>query len=160
MKSNKSVFPLVYMVFLILVFVPCRALAQEVPPPPCCDKEPPPGGNSAVGGETQNQVVMADSALLALGISRSQFLDRLAAGLFPGQDITLTYTVTTTVSVPADPSSTDKSPVLVQITYQYRVQRSQMKPEEIDALDQFVITDGATYIQIKFTQTQLVIPPQ
>jgi hypothetical protein len=160
MKSHKSVFPLVYMVFLILVFVPCRVLAQETLPPPCCDKEPPPGDKSAVGVETQNQVVMADSALLAMGISRSQFLDRLAAGLFPGQEITLIYSVTTTISVPADPSSTDKSPVLVQITYQYRIPRSQMKPEEIDALGQFVITDGVTYIQIKFTQTQPVIPPQ
>jgi hypothetical protein len=160
MKSPKSVFPLVYMVFLTLVFVPCRTLAQETCPPPCCDKEPPPGGKSAVGGEAQNQVVMADSALLAMGISRSQFLDRLAAGLFPGQEITLIYTVTTTVSVPADPSSTDKSPVLVQITYQYRIPRSQIKPEEIDALGQFVITDGVTYFQIKFTQTQAALPPQ
>jgi hypothetical protein len=160
MKSPKSVFLSVYMVFLILVFVPCRVLAQDVPPPTCCEKEPLLGDKSAAGGEAQNQVVMADSVLLATGISRSQFLDRLVAGLFPDQEVTLIYSVTTTVSVPANTTSADKTPELVQITYQYRMPRSRMKSEEIDALDQFVITDGVTSIQIKFTQTQPVILPQ
>ncbi len=103
---------------------------------------------------------MPDSVLLAMGLTRSQFLDRLTAGLFPDNAVSLIFSVTTTINVQADASAPDKSPELVTVTYQYRIPRSQMKAEEIEVLDQFVVTDGVTYIQIKFTPAQSPAPLQ
>ena len=97
---------------------------------------------------------MPNSVLLAMGLTRSQFLDRLAAGLFPDKPVSLIFSVTTTISVPADASTTDTSPVLVTVSTQYRISRARMKAEEIDALDQLVVTDGVTSIQFKFTPAQ------
>lgn len=153
MNHPKSILFLVLIMFLISVFVPCYALGQEICPPKCCDSPQPPGPNPP-GTGIQGQVTMPDSVLLAMGISRSQFLDRLAAGLFPDQQITLIFSITATMNVPAS----DQSPQLGTITYQYMIPRSEMTPEQIDALDQFVITDGVTYIQITFTQTQPPTP--
>ncbi len=154
MKNPKLGLFLILMASSIMILIPCQAKAQTINPPPCCDKEPPPGPNAAVGVETQGQVTMPDGVLLGMGLSRSQFLDRLTAGLFPDNEISLIFSVTTTISVPADASATNQSPALVTVTYQYRIPRSQMNAEVIDALDQFVVTDGVTYIQIKFTPSQ------
>lgn len=104
-----------------------------------------------VGGGVSSQVAMSDSVLQTMGISRCQFLDNLVSALFPGKDVTLIYSVTTTVSVPNTTSSDTTTPTLVTVTYQYRMLRSQMQPEAINALDQFVITDGVISIGIKFT---------
>jgi hypothetical protein len=157
MNHAKSILFLVLIMFLMSVFVPCYALGQDLPPPKCCDDAPPPPGpDSVVGSGTQGQVTMPDSVLLAMGISRSQFLDRLAATLFPDQQITLIFSITATINT----SASEQSPQLVTITYQYMIPRSQMTPEQIDALDQVVITDGVTYIQITFTQTQSPTPLQ
>ncbi len=153
MKNPRAGLFLVLVASSIMILIPCQAMAQDTNPPPCCDKEPPPG-DSAVATETQGQITMPDSVLLAMGLTRSQFLDRLAAGLFPDNPISLIFSVTTTISVPADASATELSPVLVTVNTQYRISRSQMKSEEIDALDQFVVTDGVTGIQIKFTRAQ------
>jgi hypothetical protein len=154
MKNPRTGLFLIIMASSIMILIPCQAMAQDTNPPPCCDKVPPPGPNSAVGAGTQGQVTMPDSVLLAMGLTRSQFLDRLTAGLFSDKEISLIFSVTTTISVPADASATNPSPELVTVTYQYRIPRSQMKAEVIDGLDQFVITDGVTYIQINFTPSQ------
>ena len=150
MKNPRAGLFLVLVASSIMILIPCQATAQETNPPPCCDKEPPPG-DTAVVTETQGQITMPDSVLLAMGLTRSQFLDRLAAGLFPDKPVSLIFSVTTTIGVSADASATELSPVLVTVNSQYRISRSQMKAEEIDALDQFVVTDGVTSIQIKFT---------
>ena len=103
---------------------------------------------------------MPDSVLLVMGISRSQFVDRLAATLYPEKQISLVYSITSTITVPPDPSAPVNSPVSVQVTYQYKTLRSQMKAAEIDALDELAITDGVTSIRIKFTQDPIIPPLQ
>jgi hypothetical protein len=159
MKNPRVGLFLLLVAVSIAILIPCQAMAQDTNPPPCCDKEPPPG-DSAVGAETQGQVTMPDSVLLAMGLTRSQFLDRLAAALFPDKPISLIFSVTTTITVSTDASATDTSPVMVTVSYQYRISRSQMKAEEIDVLNQFVVTDGVTSIQIKFTPDQSSVPLQ
>jgi hypothetical protein len=148
MKISRVCLFLVFIASSIMILIPCQALAQDTNPPPCCDQEFLPG--SAAPG----QVTMPDSVLLAMGLTRSQFLDRLTAGLFPDQPIDMIFSVTITISVPADASATNQSPESVTVTSQYRIPRSQMEAIVIDALDQVVVTDGVTYIQIKFTSSQ------
>ena len=154
MKNPRAGLFLILMVSSIRILIPCQAIAQDTNPPPCCDKQPPPGTESAVGAELQGQVTMSDSMLLVMGLTRSQFLDRLSAGLFPDKAISLIFSVTTTISMPADASAKNQTPELVTVTYQYRLSRSQMKAAQIDALDQFVITDGITYIRMTFSLSQ------
>jgi hypothetical protein len=155
-----DLFLLLVVSLTFVVLVPCHAMAQETNPPPCCDKASPPNPNTAIGGGTQSQVIVPDSMLLTMGIRRSDFLDRLVAGLFPDEQIWLIYSVTTSVSVLSDASVTGKSPELVTVTYQYRVPKSQMQSEEIDALDRFIITNGVTCIEINFVRAQFTTPLQ
>ncbi len=158
MKVSRPELFIVSMAFLAVIFIPCQMLAQGTNPLPCCDKVPPPDPNSVASAGSSSQFTIADSMLSAMGISRSLFLDRLVAGLFLDQKISLIISVTSVVSGTTSSSTSASTAEVVTVTYQYLIPLSDMQPEQIDTLNQFVITNGVTSIQIKFTQTQSTLP--
>jgi hypothetical protein len=87
---------------------------------------------------------MADAALAQVGLTRSQFLSRVAGALFldPSATIGIVIPIATQVTL-ADGT------VTIQIGY-YQFELSKVAPEIIDALDLMYLNDGKTYIGIHF----------
>jgi len=163
---------LVAAVFVATVTLPFHAFSQEYPPPP-----PPPGEEEAVAGEgllpavhpvlvhtsvdTGAQFNISDDVIHAMGMSRSQFVDQLAAGIFPGSEVDL---LIPTVSL-REPSRFDydrgfrgleeeqdsrERLVAIQVKRFYQIPRFRVRSEEIDVLDQIFITDGEVYVELNF----------
>jgi len=145
------------------------AIAQGsggTPLPPCC--EPNGGGAPAMltdrdakpAQNDQHRITISDSIVRLMGISRTEFIDRLSASLFPGRRIELVLSSTSLVDPGAllirkgrggfEPMDSDRSVVAVQLKRFYQVPRSLARSEEIDAQDQIFITDGESYIEVRF----------
>jgi hypothetical protein len=148
---------------MLLAFIvfPCGLFAQggEIKPPICCPEElpppppPPPGGDSLLPGEQTDgilQVTISDAELQLLGLTRSQFLDRLAATAFDldgGQSYSLIIPMFTLIMT-ADGSTA------VQVTY-FTIEAGKVAPEVLDTLSLVFITDGKSTIAILFTQNSV-----
>jgi hypothetical protein len=135
------------------------AFSQDGDPPPCCDKAPVIGGTVDQDGivPIQSVVLMPDAALSSAGLTRTQFIDMIAAGLMPGKQVTLIFSVTDTIKSPeltATLLAAGVPPEQVQVVRQYRVPRSQMKADDIDGIDQVIVTDGVTEIKVSFSAVQ------
>src|SRR5262245_63702009 len=75
---------------LTLLSIPCLALAQGggLPPPGCC--------NLVYSRDAQtrdltshSQFEISDGAIQRMGLTRSQFIDRLSDAMFPGKQVAL-----------------------------------------------------------------------
>jgi len=148
--------------WMVLGLFSGTALAQGgTEPPPCCPKEdppppsPPPDDSGFVittdplTGTTQ--VTVSDAALLSLGLTRSEVLGRIAAGLFPGQDPSVVIPVLSLSAAtdPADGSSlatADGTLLIVQVPL------SGLDPLALDSVDLLFLTDGTAGIQIVFVR--------
>lgn len=139
---------------LISLIIPCYVLAQDIKPPTCCNKEDPippqaPASSSlsvstASAEMEMPQVTVSDAILLQLGLTRSQFLDRLAATMCPtadgGYDFVIPiYTMTATA---------DGAPIM-QVTF-FQVAKTEVAPDVIDTLDLVFITNGETCVAVVF----------
>lgn len=144
---------------LIIVLVavslfPCYVFAQgDGRPPTCCNEDPPPpppppGGDAVAPGtgtlDMMPQTSISDASLRAMGITRSQFLDRLAAALFTDPSLT----VDLVIPIISQTSSPDGS-TIVQVSY-YQIHKNLVAPAIIYTLDLLFITDGQIYMEVIF----------
>lgn len=141
---------LLCVVSFVLVIFPCYVLGQDGAPPHCCNV-PTVAGSTGV----QSRIVMADSTLATMGMSRAQFVDRMIAVLMPGRQVSVVYSTTLSLNpaAAAAVSADGASPEAVTVTQQYRVSRDMMRLEDIEALDQLSVTDGVVSIAISFRRS-------
>ena len=150
---------------LAIVLLPCYAAAQGSDPPKCCFDASKPHSVSSPA-DTANQIVISDDSLLAMGMSRSNFVDRLAGSLFFGRNVGLIVSLTRSVD-------SSQSPILkgagdfsaegvaaagdllaVQEKRLYQIPRARLQAADIDALDHFYITDGQISIEVMFKRVE------
>jgi len=133
---------------VVIAFFPYNLVAQDSNPPHCCNV-PTVAGSTGV----QSRIVMADSTLATMGMSRAQFVDRMIAVLMPGRQVSVVYSTTLSLNAAAAVSADGASPEAVTVTQQYRVSRDMMRLEDIEALDQLSLTDGVVSIAISFRRS-------
>jgi hypothetical protein len=134
------------------------------PPPPCCTKEGSiaPGTPSAspITGTEESGILVSvtDDTLGLLGLTRSEFVDRLMAGLFPGRSVDVLITSTDLVNPElagdtrgrlADPDGS----VTVEIRRTYRIPRFRVAQAIFDTTDHFVLTDGTVLVTVQFRRS-------
>jgi hypothetical protein len=161
---------LVSAVVLAIVLLPYCASAQSIDPPTCCwdDGKGPhsvaPGGSQAVGGFS-NRIAISDESLRAMGMGRSDFVDRLAGTLFFGKNVDLIVTIdqpvpsrTRILRDYADKAGQSMAVEGILLSIQekrvYQIPRARMSSSDIETLDHFSITDGQTYIEIVFGKAE------
>ena len=134
---------------LALVSLPGYLSAQDLPPPPCCNLEGAPPPDTPLEGEMTalSQYTVSDAALSAAGITRSQFLDALAATLFSGTDQGYSLLIPMYTQLTSSDGGTFPQLSLVQI------ERSLVASEIIDTLNFILISDGKTPVVIIFEGT-------
>lgn len=140
-----------FIALMAIALLPCHAFSQGDinQPPTCCknnDAPPPPGSDTVAAGMATDaipQVALSDATLSAMGITRSQFLDRLAATLFPDPAQTISLVI------PVITLSFADGGIPTQVTY-YQFDKSQVPAEFIDATDLLYITDGQIYVEVIF----------
>ena len=147
MKVRTSL-SLAFVVFVILALFPCYVLGQDSDPPRCCNAPTGTQGTNVV----QSRIVMADSMLATMGMSRAQFVDAMIAVLMPGRQVSVVYSTTISLGAAAvsEVSADGQSPEAVTMTQQFRVPREMMRLEDVNALDQLAITDGVISVAISF----------
>ena len=150
-----------YLVVLSVVLLPYFASAQGSDPPDCCNN----GSNSVVSQMVSvNQILISDDSLLAMGLSRSDLVDRLAGSLLLGKSLDLIISVghsivpgaTSELSERAGSRAAVEGTLLgVQENRTYRVPRARLQASDLDALDELSITDGTVVIRITFKKAAL-----
>ncbi|HYK92100.1 MAG TPA: hypothetical protein VE398_25280 [Acidobacteriota bacterium] len=114
-----------------------------------------------------NRVSISDDSLRNMGISRSDFVDRLAGSLFLGRNVDLLITISRSMGSRAalgrglddaaeNAAAAEGVLLSVEERRQYRIPRARVLAADVDALDQLAITDGVTYIEIAFTKVESV----
>ncbi len=155
---------------ILVLLLPCGALAQGGdPPPPCCRKFVPTDGpqaaaqliESRVSAGTAAQLRVSDDVIRRSGLTRRDLVDRFAAGFFGLKNVDLLIPSTDFV----DPRTLypgrgrfdiDRRPapeealVAVQVRRFYQIPIFQLRDEDIDSVDQLFITDGEIYVTIDF----------
>lgn len=142
---------------LTLLLVPCFALAQGggLPPPGCCTHA---FDRDAKSRElaSNSQFEISESAIERMGLTRSQFIDRLSDAMFPGKQVAIV--------IPSSRIST-RSPgreqhgileedlVAVEETRFYQIARNRMRSEDLNGLAQLYVTDGEVYLKINFIRS-------
>ncbi len=157
----KAISVFVCAVVLSVILLPHYALAQGSDPPDCCGKGSkyvmPPGAPMPV--PSVDHILISDASLQAMGISRSDFVDRLSASLLFGKNIDLIISVSRSVGADAanalserEENQAEMEGILlgVQEKRTYRVPRARLQASDVDALDEFSITDGTVVIGITF----------
>jgi hypothetical protein len=144
---------IVLLIFVIgLALTACDSFAQGggTTPPTCCTKEDPPpsGGNSAplaiTATDSMPVVTISDAALRDKGMTRSQFLDRVAEALLPDSLGNVLLVIPVLQAVTAADGS-----VTYQTSY-YAIEKSQITAEVLAAVTALYMTDGQTVIGINF----------
>jgi hypothetical protein len=144
----------------ILVLMPIFAVSREdLPLPPCCPRSPgvldeSPGPPPSLPG--QSLLVVSDSFLQSLAMTRSMFIDRVSRGIFPGAVDGLTVSSEAVVNqVATQPAAGRLTPggdglVAIRETRVYRRPLLAIAPEELDKLDSLIVTNGGLSITIRF----------
>jgi hypothetical protein len=125
-------------------------------------------GNTQVAGGFLNRIEISDDSLRTMGMSRSDFVDRLAATLFFGKNVDLIVTVDQPVEARAriagiggdlmGPAMAAEGTLLsVREKRVYQIPRARMSNIDIESLDQFSIADGQTYIEITFRKAEAAV---
>lgn len=161
---------MVFAAVLSIVLLPCYASAQGVDPPSCCygnGMGPRSIGGSQTTSNPINQIVISDDSLRIMGMSRSDFVDRLAGSLFFGRDVDLIVSMTRSIDSSRSPilkGTSDFSEesaaavgalLSVQENRLYRVPRTRLRAADIDALERFYITDGQIFIEVTFKRVEI-----
>jgi hypothetical protein len=132
--------------------------AQTDPPPGCCGREvvrtsavPAPELKSA-------QLVISADAPQSLGISRSEFVDRLSAAFFPGKSVDLVISATRVIMKPDIETSGAAEVGLLALQQKrfYQIPRSQVQSADLDGLGQVYITDGQLYVRVTFIKGDML----
>jgi hypothetical protein len=132
--------------------------AQSDPPPGCCGKEAF-RSSSIVAAELKSaQLVISADAPQSLGISRSEFVDRLSAAFFPGKRVDLVISSTSLLTQPDIETSTAGEAGLMALQQKrfYRIPRSEVHADDMDGLRQVYITDGQLYVRVTFIKGDML----
>jgi hypothetical protein len=102
-----------------------------------------------------------------MGMSRSDFVDRLAGSLFFGRNVDLIVSITRSVDssrslflrgtgdFSEEGAAAAGALLAVQENRLYRVPRARLRAADIDALDRFYITDGQIFIEVMFKRVEI-----
>ena len=148
-----------------MLFVTTNASAQggSEPPPGCCKDIQVVFDNDLPNAPAaEGQVDVSAATLQLLRSTRSQFVDRLAEGLFPGKRVDLVLSSSRLVLNPTDRGNNrmrasdpgDDGLVAVQERRFYRMSRERVRTEDLDATEQLYLTDGEVYIKVSFVRGQ------
>ena len=147
---------------LSVVSLPYFGSAQETNPPECCNARRDSAALQAqVTTQTASQISISDNDLQAIGISRSDFVDRLAGSLLLEQVdfiISVSRPVMASVLTLDQRGGRDSYVGAVEGTLLgvrenrvYRIPRARLVASEIEALDHYFITDGRVTVEVTFT---------
>jgi hypothetical protein len=154
MSHRISLLSLICLAFVVL---PCNLFAQGgeiIKPPACCAPEPPPpppGGDCLLLSSPADSMVgltISDAELKELGMTRSQFLESLAANVLDvgtGQSYSLIIPIFTQI-VTGDGSAA------VQVD-SMTIEAGKVDTEALNSFSLVFITDGKTTVAVLFTQT-------
>jgi hypothetical protein len=155
-------------VLLAVVLMSVVALGQSAGPPTCCSRELlASASNQVQPAEFQRvQLIVSADASTALGMTRRQFVDRLAEALLPGKETYLVVPITRLLApaelaaasspdaVPA--TGTDSGLMAVQEMRYYKVSKAQLRTEDLDRLTHLYLTDGQTYLRVSFIRGDIL----
>jgi hypothetical protein len=149
-----------YLCLLSLFMLPSVLKAQELPLPPCCRNNSliPPGDDLSKAEGFAAQFSIADDVVRLMGISRAQFVDRLADALFPKGPVEMIFArdeLITQPSLEVDPIDSEHPLgehrlIAIQQRRFYQIPRSLMDGAAFDALEQLYLTDGVVYVSVRF----------
>jgi hypothetical protein len=154
-------------VLLGVVLMSAVALAQSSGPPTCCSRELLASVSTQVQpAEFQRvQLIVSADASAALGMTRRQFVDRLAEALLPGKETYLVVPITRLLapaelpvgsSNAAPDAGTDSGLMAIQEMRYYKVSKAQLRTEDLDSLTHLYLTDGQTYLRVSFVRGDIL----
>jgi hypothetical protein len=167
----------VALLLIAFVVVHRAAVAQGTghpPPSPCSDRIC--SDQAVVGGAVPSSlqsppatdagayVTVSDEVLRVMGISRVEFVDRVSSGFFPGVQVDLLFSTTEMADpessplerlrlVTSDPSDPPVGAVALEIRRIYLIPRSGVRADWFDRTDELVVTDGQTWVTIRFRES-------
>jgi hypothetical protein len=110
--------------------------------------------------DTGAQFNISDDVVDAMGMTRSQFVDQLAAGIFPEEDVDLLIPTMSLVEPHRADSGMELDErgreygrdrlVAVQVKRFYQIPRFRVASADIDLMDQIFITDGEIWVELNF----------
>ena len=140
-----------------------NAQTSPPPPPPCCPRAPEPGetGTGGLSGNVTAQLIVPQEMVRLYGGSRSQFVDRVTEAVFPGKSVQLIVRWHRREDLLASDGGRSRAEsagaggagfglIAIEETYVYRFPRSRLTPEQIDKLDELVLTDGEFSMKMSF----------
>jgi hypothetical protein len=148
---------------LLLVTATANAQGGSEPPPPCCkDAQVVFDKDLQSTPVAEGQIDVSAATLQLLRSTRSQFVDRLAQGLFHGKRVDLVLSSTRLVLNPTAGDnnrlratrSGEEGLVAVQEKRFYRMSRESVRSEDLDTVEQLYLTDGEVYIKVSFVKGQ------
>jgi len=139
---------------VLTLLVPGFVMAQGggLPPPGCCNHV---FARNAQSRElaSLSQFEISESAIERMGLTRSQFIDRLSDAMFPGKQVAIVIPSSRVSSKSLDRERhgiLEEDLVAVEETRFYQIARSRMRSEDLNGLAQLYVTDGEIYLKINF----------
>jgi hypothetical protein len=150
-----------FLFFVSLVLCPSYLAAQgsNPPPPPCCEfaaASTPPTITSTLPGTdptgTISEISISDASLSAAGLTRSEFLDRIAIALFADKttDLFIPFVIQTTDSTSAATDVSADGAVESAPGLYLQIRRNLVTSEVVDTLDLIYLSDGQVCIKVVF----------
>ncbi len=102
---------------------------------------------------SHSQFEISESAIERMGLTRSQFIDRLSDAMFPGKQVAIVIPSSRVSSKSLDREQhgiLEEDLVAVEETRFYQIARSRMRSEDLNGLAQLYVTDGEIYLKINF----------
>jgi hypothetical protein len=136
-----------------LLFVTNFAMAQGggLPPPGCCTLDA--DDEQSLEAASRSQFDISDGAIQRMGLTRSQFIDRLSDAMFPGKEVAIVIRSSRVSSKSLGREQRgilEEDLVAVEETRYYQIARSRMRSEDLSGLAQLYVTDGEIYVKINF----------
>jgi hypothetical protein len=88
-----------------------------------------------------------------MGLTRSQFIDRLSDAMFPGKQVALVIPssrISGKSLARAREGLLEEDLIAVEETRFYQIERSRIRSEDLNGLAQLYVTDGEIYLKINF----------
>jgi hypothetical protein len=157
MKKNSAY---LFSLFVVACFMMLSAYAQGEWPPNCCSAvEGPNDGSSQI---RRSEILISADASQLLGITRTQFVDRLAGTFFPNKQVDLIvpndrFRRSNTVDFSVTPDgSADGTVIAVQEKRFHRISRNHLREGDLDAVSMLYITDGQVAVRLSFIKGELL----
>jgi len=104
---------------------------------------------------SRSRVDISESAIERMGLTHSQFIDRLSDAMFPGKQVALVIPssrISTKVAGKAKYGLQEQDLVAVQETWYYQIARDRMRSEDLEGAAELYITDGEIYLKVSFVR--------